>query len=148
PVPQPTSGPRPHRAGPRGHDGLPAGPLSTLRRLARRIIGTPAIVLLALVAALALPLVAALQAISVLGHLVGRPPRWRALRVAAFAALYTAGECVALAACALLWAAAPVQRRRDPVAWRERHVRLLGRLLRVFLRAAQTVFGFRLHLEA
>lgn len=97
---------------------------------------------------LALPLVAIVALISVLGLLVGRPPRFRALRVAAFAVLYTVGECLCLLACAALWLAAPVPRHRDATRWQARHVRLLQSLLGVLLRAAESVFGFRLRLDS
>jgi acyltransferase-like protein len=119
-----------------------------VRHVVRRLVGTPAIVLLAVITTLALPIVAVLQGLSALGYLIGHPPRWRALRVAAFAALYTVAECICLLACAAFWVAAPVPRWRDPARWRARHVRLLRRLLDAFQRAAEWLFRFRLRLES
>ena len=40
----------------------------------------------------------------------GNAGRWRGLRIAAFAVVYTIGECVCLLACLGLWLAAPVPR--------------------------------------
>jgi 1-acyl-sn-glycerol-3-phosphate acyltransferase len=122
--------------------------VSTLRHVARRVFGTAGIVVLAGVSLLVLPVVAIVALVSVLGLLVGRRPRFRALRVATFAVLYTAGECLCLLACAALWLAAPVPRLRDAARWQARHVRLLQSLLGALLRVAESVFGFRLRLES
>jgi 1-acyl-sn-glycerol-3-phosphate acyltransferase len=122
--------------------------VNALRQVARRVFGTAGIVLLAGISLVALPLVAIVALITVLGLLVGRRPRFRALRVAAFAVLYTVGECLCLLACAALWLAAPFPRRRDAAEWQARHVRLLQSLLGVLLRAAESVFGFRLRLDS
>jgi hypothetical protein len=118
-----------------------------VRHLARRVLGTAGIVVLTALTIVVLPIVGILQMVSVLGFLIGRPPRFRALRVAAFAVLYTLGECACLLACLVLWLAAPLPGRRDGRRWQTRHVRLLQALLGILLRAAAGLFGFRLHLE-
>ena len=120
--------------------------MTAVRHVARRVLGTPGIVLVALLTLIALPFVAVLQLFSVLGYLVGRPPRFRALRVATFAVLYSVGECACLLACAALWLRAPVPSRRDLAAWERRHVRLLQALLGSLLRGAEALFRFRLRL--
>lgn len=118
-----------------------------VRHVARRVLGTPAIVLLAALTLIALPVVAVLQMFSVLGYAIGRPPRFRALRAAAFAVVYTGGECLCLLACAVLWLRSPLPRRRDAQRWEQRHVRLLRALLGSLLRAASVLFAFRLRLD-
>lgn len=122
--------------------------MNVLRHLARRVLGTPALVLITVLTLVVLPVVAILQVFSLLGHVLGRPPRFRALRVTAFAALYTIGECVCLLACAALWLRSPLPGRRDPVRWERRHVRLLQALLGLLSRGAATLFAFRLRLES
>lgn len=122
--------------------------MTFLRHVARRVLGTPAMVALTLLTLVLLPLVAVLQLFSLLGYLVGRPPRFRALRTAAFAVLYTAGECACLLACAWLWLISPLPSRRDAARWERRHVRLLQALLGSLLRGAELLFAFRLRLEA
>jgi 1-acyl-sn-glycerol-3-phosphate acyltransferase len=122
--------------------------VSALRHVARRVFGTAGIVALAGFSLLILPLVAIVSLLSLAGFLIGRRPRFRALRVAAFAVLYTAGECLCLVACTALWLGAPVPGRRDAARWQARHVRLLQSLLGVLLRAAGSLFGFRLRLES
>ncbi|MGQ0843332.1 MAG: 1-acyl-sn-glycerol-3-phosphate acyltransferase [Sporichthyaceae bacterium] len=122
--------------------------MTAARHVARRVLGTPGIVLLALVTLVVLPIVAVLQIFTLLGYLTGRKPRFRSLRVAAFAVLYTLGECVCLAACAGLWLASPIPGRRDADRWQRRHVRLLRRLLGYLMGAAEVLFRFRLRLEA
>lgn len=119
-----------------------------VRHVARRVLGTPAIVAVAVLTLLALPVVAVFQLFSVLGYLAGRPPRFRGLRAAVFAVLYSLGECACLLACAVLWLRSPVPRWRDAAAWERRHVRLLQELLGSLLRAAATLFRFRLRLES
>lgn len=122
--------------------------MTALRHVARRVLGTPAIVLLTVLALLALPVVAVLQMFSVLGYAFRRPPRFRGLRVAAFAVVYTAGECLCLLACAVLWVRSPLPSRRDGRRWEQRHVQLLQALLGLLLRAASALFAFRLRLES
>lgn len=121
--------------------------MNGLRHVARRVLGTPAIVALTLVALVLLPVVAVLQVLSVLGCLIGHPPRFRALRVAAFAAIYTVGECLCLLVCAALWLRSPIPSRRDAERWERRHLRLLRWMLGALVRAAQSLFAFRLRLE-
>lgn len=122
--------------------------MTLLRQVARRAFGTPAMVLLALLTLVLLPVVAVVQLVSLLGYLIRRPPRFRGLRVAVFAVLYTVGECVCLAACAALWLRSPVPSRRDAERWEQWHVRLLQMLLGTLIRAAGPLFAFRLRLEA
>lgn len=119
-----------------------------LRHVARRMLGTPGIAALAVLTIVVLPIVALLQVFSVLGHLIGRPPRFRGVRVAAFAVLYTVGECVCLLACGYLWLTSPVPGRRDGARWEHRHVRLLQALLGSLLRGAEVLFTFRLRLDS
>lgn len=104
--------------------------------------------LLTALTVIALPIVAVLQLFAVLGVVVGRRPRFRGLRVATFAVLYTVGECICLFACAALWLASPVPSRRDAAVWERRHVRLLQSLLGSLLRGAEVLFRFRLRLES
>ncbi|HUR76177.1 MAG TPA: hypothetical protein VMZ00_17970 [Sporichthya sp.] len=122
--------------------------MSLVRHLGRRVLGTPGIVLVAALTLIALPVVAVLQLFSVLGYLFGRPPRFRALRVAAFAVLYTVGECACLLACAALWLRSPFPGRRDAERWESWHVQLLRGLLGSLLRGAEALFRFRLRLES
>lgn len=122
--------------------------MTAIRHIGRRVLGTPAMILLALVTLVLLPLVAVIQMFTVLGYLIGRPPRFRGVRVAAFAVLYTVGECLCLLACAGLWLGAPVPSRRNAERWERRHVRLLQALLGSLLRGAGVLFAFRLRLEA
>jgi 1-acyl-sn-glycerol-3-phosphate acyltransferase len=121
--------------------------MTLARHAARRIFGTGGIAALLLVALAVLPIVVVLQAVTALGRLFGRPPRWRAVRVAAFAVLYIAGECLCLLVCAVLWLAAPVAGRRDPRRWQLRHVTVLRALLGALVRSAECIFRFRLRLE-
>lgn len=122
--------------------------MTALRHAARRVLGTPALLVLTTLTLVLLPVVALLQVLSVLGWLVGRPPRFRALRVAAFAVVYAVGECLCLVACAALWMLSPVPSRRDPQLWERRHVRLLHSLLGSLLGAASALFAFRLRLDS
>ncbi len=122
--------------------------MTAVRHVARRVLGTPAILLLTVLTLIALPVVAILQMFSLLGYLIRRPPRFRALRVAAFAVVYTVGECLCLLACFGLWLTAPIPGRRDAQRWEQRHVRLLQALLGSLLRAATALFAFRLRLDS
>lgn len=122
--------------------------MTALRHVARRVLGTTALLVLTALAILLLPLVAVLQLLSLLGWLVGRPPRFRALRVATFAVTYAVGECLCLLACAGLWLMSPLPGRRDARLWEHRHVRLLQSLLGSLLGAAAALFAFRLRLDS
>ncbi len=122
--------------------------MTLARHVARRVLGTPGILLLTVLTVVVLPIVAVLQLFTLVGHLTGRKPRFRGLRVAVFAVLYSVGECVCLLACFGLWLAAPFPGRRVAEAWERRHVRLLRRLLGYLLRGAEVLFRFRLRLEA
>ena len=122
--------------------------MTAVRHVTRRVLGTPALLLLTALTLVLLPIVAVLQLVSFLGYLVGRPPRFRALRVAAFAVVYTVGECLCLLACAALWVLSPFPGGRDAQLWERRHVRLLQALLGLLLRAAGALFAFRLRLES
>ncbi len=119
-----------------------------IRYALRRLLLVPAVVLLAALFLVLLPIVTICQLFACVGVLWGKPVRWRGLRIATFAVVYTLGECVCLLACLVLWLAAPVPRWRDEERWRARHVRVLGALLGVFLRAAEAVFAFRLRLDS
>ena len=119
-----------------------------MRYALRRLLIIPLMLVLAAVILALLPVVAAGQVIvSALRVLRGHPPRWRALRLLAFAAVYSASECASVLACLLLWLASPVPRWRDDDRWRARHIRVLGGFLGTLLRTAQPIFGFRLKLE-
>ena len=120
-----------------------------MRRYAlRRALIVPLMLVLTVVIAAMLPVVALGQAIvSALGLLGGHPPRWRALRLLAFAAVYSACECATVLACLLLWIASPVPRWRNDARWRARHVSVLGSFLGTLLRMAQPILGFRLRLD-
>lgn len=119
-----------------------------MRYALRRLLIIPLMLVLAAVILALLPVVAAGQMIvSALRALRGHSPRWRALRLLAFAAVYSASECASVLACLLLWLASPVPRWRDDDRWRARHVRILGGFLGTLLRTAQPIFGFRLKLE-
>jgi hypothetical protein len=114
----------------------------------RRALIIPLTLVLAVVIVAMLPVVALGQLIvTALRRLRGHPPRWRALRLLAFAAVYGAGECATVLACLLLWVASPVPRCRNDARWRARHVWVLGAFLGTLLRMAQPIFGFRLRLE-
>ena len=114
----------------------------------RRTLIIPLALTLTVVIVVLLPVVALGQAIaSGLSLLRGHQPRWRALRLLAFAAVYSASECAIMLACLVLWVASPVPRWRNDDRWRARHVWLLGGFLGTLLRVAQPVFGLRLKLE-
>jgi 1-acyl-sn-glycerol-3-phosphate acyltransferase len=119
-----------------------------MRHVLRRVLVIPLVLVLTGVLAAILP-VAALAQVIVAGlvRLRGGRPRWRALRLLVFAALYGASECGTVLACLLLWAASPLPRWRDDARWRARHVRVLGGFLGTLLRAAEPIFGFRMRLE-
>jgi 1-acyl-sn-glycerol-3-phosphate acyltransferase len=119
-----------------------------MRYALRRALIIPLMLVLAGVTAALLPLLALGQAIiSAFLLLRGRPARWRALRLAAFAALYTACECATVLACLLLWVSSPVPRWRDDARWRARHVSVLSAFLGTLLGMARPILGFRLRLE-
>jgi 1-acyl-sn-glycerol-3-phosphate acyltransferase len=119
-----------------------------MRYALRRALIIPSMVVLTAVIIALLPVVALGQVIvSALCLLRGRRPRWRALRLLAFAAVYGLSECTSVLACLALWAASPVPRWRNDARWRGRHVRVLGGFLGTLLRAAQPIFGFRLKLQ-
>ena len=119
-----------------------------MRYTLRRALIIPLMLGLAVVTAAMLPVVALGQAIvTALLLLRGRAPRWRALRLAAFAALYGACECATVLACLLLWTSSPVPRWRNEARWRVRHVWMLGSFLGTLLSMAQPILGFRLRLE-
>jgi 1-acyl-sn-glycerol-3-phosphate acyltransferase len=114
----------------------------------RRTLVVPLMPVLAAVVVAMLPIVGLGQLIvSALGLLGGHRPRWRAMRLLAFAAVYSASECAGVLACLLLWVASPVPRWRNDAHWRARHVRVLGSFLGTLLRTAQPILGFRLDLE-
>jgi 1-acyl-sn-glycerol-3-phosphate acyltransferase len=119
-----------------------------MRHALRRLVMVPFMFALTAVILVLLPVVAVGQAIAALGVLRGHPPRWRVLRIAAFATAYTTCECLCLMACLLLWLASPVPRWRDDQRWQARHVRLLGIFLETLLRAAEVVMPLRLKLES
>ena len=119
-----------------------------MRNALRRTLIVPLMLVVAVVVVAMLPVVALGQLIvSALGLLGGRPARWRALRLAAFAAVYSASECASVLACLLLWVASPVPRWRNDARWRARHVWVLGSFIGTLLRTAQPILGFRLELE-
>lgn len=119
-----------------------------MRDFARRLLMAPSVIVLTAVLAVLLLVAAVCQAVTALGFIVGRRPRWRALRVLSFGVVYAASDCLCLLACVLLWLASPVPRWRDENRWRARHVRVLDRFLAILMRTAQLVFGFRLKLES
>lgn len=119
-----------------------------IRYALRRLLLVPAVVLLAVLFVLLLPIVTVGQLLACIGVLWGKPVKWRGLRLAAFAVVYTVGECLCLLAALVLWLAAPVPRWRDEARWRARHVRVLRGLLGALLRAAEAVFAFRLQLDS
>ena len=116
--------------------------------LLRRLLIVPFMVALAAFLLALLPVVAACEAVTVLGLVAGRRPRWRVLRLTAFAAVYAVAECGCLLACLLLWLASPVPRRRDEDRWRARHARILDRFLATLMRAAELTIVLRLRLES
>jgi 1-acyl-sn-glycerol-3-phosphate acyltransferase len=119
-----------------------------MRYALRRALIIPAMLVLVGVIAAMLPVVGLGQAVvATLLLLRGRQPRWRGLRLVAFAALYSAGECATVLACLLLWASSPVPRWRNEARWRACHVWLLSSFLGTLLRMAQPIFGFRLRLD-
>jgi 1-acyl-sn-glycerol-3-phosphate acyltransferase len=114
----------------------------------RRALIIPSMVVLTALIMTLLPVVALVQLIvSAVRLLRGHRPRWRAMRLLAFAAVYCLSECASVLACLVLWAASPVPRWRDDARWREQHVRVLGNFLGTLLRSAQPIFGFRLKLQ-
>lgn len=119
-----------------------------IRLVLRRLLIVPLLLALTTVILMLLPVAGAGQAISALCVLRGHPPRWRVLRLAAFAAVYSACECLCLLACLVLWLASPVPRWRDSQRWRARHVQVLACFLGTLLRAAGLLFAFRLKLES
>ena len=118
-----------------------------IRHALRRLLTVPAVVLLLVLSVVLLPVVTLGQILSCVRVLGGGRVRGRALRVVAFAVVYTLGECLCLLACLALWLAAPVARWRDGARFQARHVRVLRGLLGALIRAAETVFAFRLRLE-
>jgi 1-acyl-sn-glycerol-3-phosphate acyltransferase len=122
--------------------------VNVIRHVARRVFLVPMIVLLTVLFLVLLPIVTVGQLLAGVSALWGRPVRWRALRIAVFAVVYTIGVCVCLLACLGLWLAAPVPRWRDRARWRARHVRVLRGLLGTLLRMAEWVFAFRLRLDS
>jgi 1-acyl-sn-glycerol-3-phosphate acyltransferase len=121
---------------------------AVIRYTLRRLLIVPLMFVLTAVLVMLLPIAAACQAVTALGVVGGHRPRWRALRVLAFGAVYTAAECLCLVACLLLWLASPVPRWRDEDRWRARHVQVLDRFLATLIRTAELVFAFRLKLES
>lgn len=122
--------------------------MNVLRHVARRLFLVPMMVLLTVLFLVLLPLVTVCQLVVAISFLWGRRVRWRGLRIAVFAVVYTIGECVCLLACLGLWLASPLPRRRDQARWKARHVRVLRGLLGALLRAAEWVFSFRLLLDS
>jgi 1-acyl-sn-glycerol-3-phosphate acyltransferase len=106
------------------------------------------VALLALIALLLAPILSLVELTTLLGRPFGRRPRWRVARVAVFAAVYTVGECLCLSVCLALWLRSPIPRWRDPARWQAAHVWVLRTMLGVLLRAAKTLFGFRLRLDS
>jgi 1-acyl-sn-glycerol-3-phosphate acyltransferase len=124
------------------------GAAAVMRHVLRRVLIVPLLLALTTVILVLLPVVGAGQAISAVCVVRSHPPRWRVLRLAAFAAVYSAGECLCLLVCLLLWLASPVRSWRDDRRWRARHVQVLACFLATLLRAAQLVFAFRLKVES
>jgi 1-acyl-sn-glycerol-3-phosphate acyltransferase len=119
-----------------------------IRYALRRLLIIPLVLALTIAIAAILPVVAVGQgAAAAFIRLRGGQPRWRAVRLLAFAVLYGISECGAVLVCLLLWVASPLPRWRDDARWRERHVRVLGGFLGMLFRAAGPVFGFRMRLE-
>jgi hypothetical protein len=118
-----------------------------MRYALRRLLVLPLMLLLAAVVFVLLPVVGVVQAIAAVGVVAGRRPRWRALRLWVFAAVYCAGECSCVLACLLLWLASPVPRWRDGDRWQARHVRVLSWYLGMLMRTAERMIAFRLKLE-
>jgi hypothetical protein len=85
-----------------------------MRYALRRLLILPLTLVLAAVVIALLPVVGAVQAIVALNVVSGHRPRWRALRLWVFAAVYCAGECL----------------RR----WRARHVQVLSWYLGMLMR--------------
>jgi 1-acyl-sn-glycerol-3-phosphate acyltransferase len=115
---------------------------------ARRAIGIPVVVLATAVVLLAWPLVAAVEALVLLGRLVGRRPRWRALRLASFAVVFAACEWLCLLRCLLLWLGSPLPGRRDPGRWRAANAAVLATTVHTLVVAAGRLFDLRLRLDA
>lgn len=118
-----------------------------MRWVPRRLLFLPFMLVLTPVVFVLLPVVGVVQAVVAFGVVVGRRPRWRALRVWVFAAVYCAGECLSVLACLLLWLASPVPRWRDGDRWRARHVRVLTWYLDLLMRTAEKMIALRLTLE-
>ncbi len=118
-----------------------------MRYALRRLVIVPLMLVITAVIFVLLPVVGLVQAVVALGAVAGHRPRWRALRLWAFAAFYCAGECLSVLACLLLWLASPVPRWRDGDRWRARHVGVLSWYLDVLMRTAEKMIAFRLQLE-
>ncbi len=82
--------------------------------------------------------------LAVAARLGGPPVRWRPLRIAATAVVYSWLETAALVACFGLWVARPVLDRPRYLA---AHVALLRRALEVLRGAVERIMGFVLRLE-
>ena len=119
-----------------------------MRYLPRRLLILPLMLVVTAVIFALLPVVAVVQAIVALGVVAGRRPRWRALRLWAFAAAYCAAECLSVLACLLLWLVSPVPRWRDSDRWRDRHVRVLTWYLDMLMHGAERTIALRLTLES
>lgn len=118
-----------------------------MRYALRRLLILPLMLVFTAVVFVLLPVVGVVQAIVALSVVFGRQPRWRAFRLWAFAAVYSAGECLCLLACLLLWLASPVPRWRDGDRWSARHVQVLSWYLGMLIHTAERVIAFRLKLE-
>ncbi|WP_104526092.1 lysophospholipid acyltransferase family protein [Blastococcus atacamensis] len=107
-------------------------------RPVRRVTGPLLVAALAVGLLLSPALVAAGAVLSVV-----LPGRWRALRLLAFAFVYSALEVAGLATAAVLWLRAGCGRRLQAPASQRAHHAALRRLLDVAMRAAQRLFALR-----
>jgi Acyltransferase len=108
--------------------------------LVRRLIIDPLWVPLALVLA---ALFAAVAAAAMPLVPVGRR---RVARVAAYGSLYLLVDVALVVCCAVLWLRHPAAARRGQ-RWHDAHRRLLARALRLLVRSARPLLGFRVQLE-
>ena len=102
----------------------------------RRYVLGPALLVLLVLGALALPLLVVVAAV-VSAFL---PGRWRALRLLLLALVYLALEVVGLVVAAVLWVAAGFGRRLDQPRWQAAHHTVLRRLVVAVVAGARRLF--------
>jgi 1-acyl-sn-glycerol-3-phosphate acyltransferase len=97
-----------------------------------------------------LPVAAALAAlfalVAVAATVLVPAGRRRVARLALYGSLYLVVDIALVACCAVLWLRYPVAARRGR-RWHDAHQRLLARALRVLVRSARPLLGFRVQLE-